>query len=227
VHVEPGWDMVFDLSESPIYKLIRVNGILTFSNLTDTHLHAKHIFIRAGQLHIGSQDYPYPRVAKITLHGKKDETAIVYDNAIEAGNKLIANVGLISMWGRPRVQKMTRLLAPAAKGATSIKVEPGLDLTAGDRIGLAPTAYAYMAADDVFVSSYDNITGIVTLNSSLLHYHWGAAVSTAADYNGVDIRGEVLILSRNIKIAGENIEAWGGQIVTSDTIEGDLTVRSG
>lgn len=219
--------MVFDLTDSPVYRLIRVNGILTFSNVTNTHLHAKHIFVRAGQLHIGSQDYPYPKVARITLHGAKDETAIVYDNAIEAGNKLIANVGLVSMWGKPRTKKMTRLFAPATKGATSITVEPGLDIVAGDRLGLAPTAYNFMAADDVFVTSYDSITGVLSLNTSLLHYHWGAAQSTASDYNGVDVRGEVVILSRNIIIAGENIEGWGGQIVTSDTIEGDLTIRSG
>ena len=59
VHIEPGWNMVFDLVDSPIYKLIRVNGILTFKNDTDHHLHCKHLFIRAGELHIGSQEYPF------------------------------------------------------------------------------------------------------------------------------------------------------------------------
>jgi hypothetical protein len=36
-----------------------------------------------------------------------------------------------------------------------------------------------------------------------------------------------MVLSRNIVIAGEDIESWGGQIVTSDTIESDLTIRNG
>lgn len=49
-----------------------------------------------------------------------------------------------------------------------------MDLVAGDRLALTATSYAYLASDDVFVSAYDNVTGIVTLNSSLLHYHWGA-----------------------------------------------------
>jgi hypothetical protein len=31
VHIEPGWNMVFDLNDtSPVYKLVRVNGNLTF-----------------------------------------------------------------------------------------------------------------------------------------------------------------------------------------------------
>jgi len=41
------------------------------------------------------------------------------------------------------------------------------------------------------------------------------------------MRGEVLLLNRNIKIAGQDIESWGAQFVTSDTIENDGTMRFG
>jgi len=58
VHIEPGWNMIFNLNPSPVYKLIRVNGNLTFENTTDTHLRCKHLFIRAGELHVGSAEYP-------------------------------------------------------------------------------------------------------------------------------------------------------------------------
>jgi len=58
VHIMPGENWVFDLPQSPIYKLVRVNGKLTFDNTTDTHLRCKHLFIRAGELHIGSEEYP-------------------------------------------------------------------------------------------------------------------------------------------------------------------------
>ena len=72
VHIEPGWTMVFNLnSSSPVYKLVRVNGKLIFDNTTDTHLKAKHIFIRAGELHVGSAEYPYLKNARITLYGEK------------------------------------------------------------------------------------------------------------------------------------------------------------
>jgi hypothetical protein len=37
------------------------------------------------------------------------------------------------------------------------------------------------------------------------------------------MRGEVLLLTRNIVIRGQDIESWGGQIVTSDTVEFDAT----
>jgi hypothetical protein len=61
----------------------------------DINFRAKHIFVRAGELIVGTKEVPYLMKAEITLFGEKDAKAIVYDNAIEAGNKLIANVGLV------------------------------------------------------------------------------------------------------------------------------------
>jgi hypothetical protein len=61
----------------------------------------------------------------------------------------------------------------------------------------------------------------------LNHYHWGAAESTAAKYNNVDMRGEVVLMTRNIKIVGEDVDTHGGQIVTSSVIEPDLSYRHG
>lgn len=51
---------------------------------------------------------------------------MVYDNAVEAGNKLIASVGNITMYGKRR-DKMTRLYTPALKDATTFTVGTGLD----------------------------------------------------------------------------------------------------
>jgi len=60
------------------------------------------------------------------------------------------------------------------------------------------------------ILSYDNITGIVTFNTPLKFYHWGQETSKALHYNGVDMRGEVIMLSRNVKVIGNNTDNWGG-----------------
>jgi len=50
------------------------------------------------------------------------------------------------------------------------------------------------------------------------HYHYGSlAVSTA--YDGLDIRAEVILLTRNVKITGDDTDGWGGQFVTGDLLE--------
>lgn len=41
------------------------------------------------------------------------------------------------------------------------------------------------------------------------------------------MRAEVLLLSSNVKIVGEDVSAWGGTIVTADTVDSDLTIRTG
>jgi len=228
VHILPGWNMIMDLEETPVYGLVRVNGKLTFKNDIDIKFRAKHIFVRAGELHIGSEETPYLKNCEITLYGLRNEKAIVYDNAIEAGNKLIANINKVRMYGQNRA-KMTRLVREAKAGDEVIYVEKDLDWKAGDRIALAPTSFDPHAVDDRFVLLYSPVTGLVQLDKPLDNYHWGQAEPTIA-YYGVDLRGEVALLSRNIKIQGEDVESWGCQIVTSDTVEvygSDIIFRKG
>lgn len=59
VHVLSGWKMILDIPETPKIKLLRVNGLLIFSDEMDVHLKAKHVFVRAGELHIGNETNPY------------------------------------------------------------------------------------------------------------------------------------------------------------------------
>lgn len=122
---------------------------------------------------------------------------------------------------------MTRLRAVAQAGDTAITVEGGLDLVPGDRIALAPTGYSYYAGEEAFIDSYDTGSGEATLTGPLTYYHYGAPASTADDYSGLDMRGEVLILTRNIRIVGQDLEGWGGQILTADVMESDGTDRFG
>jgi len=53
--------MVFDLEDSPILDTIQINGRLSFLEGAETslNLHAKHIFVRAGELIIGSAEEPF------------------------------------------------------------------------------------------------------------------------------------------------------------------------
>ena len=121
------------------------------------------------------------------------------------------------IYAEPRKWKMSRLYRPAERGQSEIWIDPGLEIYEGDRIALLPTSYEPHNSDDVFVRSYDNSSGRVVINRRLDYYHWGAAESTGPKYSGVDMRGEVILLSRNFVIDAEDIESWGGQIVTSDT----------
>ena len=82
----------------------------------------------------------------------------------------------------------------------------------------------YMSEYRTIVSNHG---GLLTLDKDLDYYHYGEGASTADEYNGIDVRGEVLLLSRNIKILGEDNDGWGGQVMVTDMFESDGTWRKG
>lgn len=96
----------------------------------------------AGELIIGSATTPFPKKATILLHGEQSSEAITYTGAVEAGNKVISNVGTIKMYGEKR-SRWSRLAASVYKDDKTIVVESGLDWKAGDEIFLAATEHRY------------------------------------------------------------------------------------
>jgi hypothetical protein len=216
------------LPETPIFDKIEINGLLKFKPDIDVHLRAKKILIRGGELQVGTKEKPYLKNGQITLHGGKDDPTIaIVDQGVEAGNKIIANLGKLTMHGKKRAFKMTRLLKEAKKGENIIHVAPGLDLVQGDRIALVATSFDHLANEDHLVKAYNSDTGALELETTLRFYHWGAPESTGDRFNGVDMRGEVLSLSRNIKIVGEDIDNHGCQLLTAEIMEPDGTMREG
>jgi G8 domain len=163
--------------------LIKVVGCLEFraDNTINQTLHAHQIFVFGGKLTIGSTLIPYTKKAIIMLYGNYDGSFITMPGATEAGNKMIANVGTIKMYGKIR-SRMSRLTAPCQKGSSSCSVEPGLDWVAGDLLGFPPTATQWTHYEMATIQSYDATTGALVLDSALKFYHFGASTSTGANY---------------------------------------------
>lgn len=125
---------------------------------------------------------------------------------VDGGNKVLGVTGLASFYGKPR-DRMARLLMSSYKGYDTIVVESGLDWAEGDEIFIACTASQHDQSEYRTIVSYAG--GEILLDEPLDFYHWGDAESTGEKY-GVDMRGEVLLLSRSIKIHGEDRDGWGG-----------------
>jgi hypothetical protein len=72
VEVLASWNLTYDLpGDSPIFKMITINGILRFEDKADRHLRAQHIYVKSGELTIGTEHTPFTSNAKITLFGEK------------------------------------------------------------------------------------------------------------------------------------------------------------
>lgn len=224
VEIPSGWNMLLDIEETPRLGTININGRLSFiQNDMDIHLQAENIFVRAGEFFIGSEEEPFQNKATITLLGGQKTDTVTLSGTVDGGNKVIAVTNSLQFYGIQRVNTK-RLLAPVYKGQTSIIVEDGHDWVVGDELYLAPTSMQSHHSDYMTIAEVSGTK--ITFTEELKYYHFGGS-DTSSMYNGVDTRGEVYLLTRNIKILGEDLDNWGGQVLATDLFEADGTWRKG
>lgn len=145
--------------------------------------------------------------------------------AVETGNKLLVNTGLMSFHGKPR-DRFSRLRRSIFKDNDQVLVETGLDWMVGDELFFATTNHQWEQSEYRTITAYDDVNGIITVDTPFEFYHFGQEDSTAADFNGLDMRGEVRLLTRNVKIVGEATnDKWGGNVLTMDRMEFDGSMR--
>lgn len=187
VEIPADLSVTLDVSP-PALRGINVMGWLTFAD-KDLSLSADWIMVH-GKFAVGSADKPYTRRAVITLTGNNQS-----ENAMGMGTKVIGVMGgTLELFGEPR-SGWTRLTATASKGDSKITLENASDWRVGDRIVLASTDYSANEAEEKTITAKSGNT--LTLDSSLKYLHFGGVTF------GVDERGEVGLLSRNITVQGD------------------------
>jgi cell migration-inducing and hyaluronan-binding protein len=219
VTIGEGMDVVLDVSP-PALNGINLNGTLSFSDDNDLELTTEWILLR-GELHIGSESDPHTRNATITLTNN-----IPGENINGMGDRGIMNVlGVLSLHG-DRVNAWTKLAETAEAGSTRIDVLDASGWRVGDEIVLASTDYNPRQAEKRHISRIRR--NRITLDEPLEYMHFGEITFD------VDERGEVGVLTRNIKVqASADAEEtyFGGHIMAMDgstmTVSGIELFRMG
>ena len=195
-------NIVLDVSP-PALRSLTVGGKLSFSDARDLELKTEWIYLAGGELDIGSEAHPHTRNAVITLTDNvKDE------NINTMGDRGIMLLrGTLSLHG-DRKNSWTKLSATAKAGASKIQVLDASGWRKGDVIVLASTDYNPRQAEERTITAVSG--NALTLDKPLAYMHFGQITF------GVDERGEVGLLTRNIKIqASEDAEKtyFGGHIM--------------
>ena len=185
VTIDKGIDVVLDVTPPALHGLT-INGKLSFADNKDVELTTEWIMLH-GELEIGTEAKPHTRNATITLTNNVPD-----ENVMEMGDRGIMLMGgTLNLHGN-RKDSWTRLTKTAAAGSTSIEVLNVGDWKKGDSIVVASTDYDPHQAERRIISS---IAGkVITLDQKLDYMHYGQVTF------GVDERGEVGMLSRNIHI---------------------------
>ncbi len=202
VEITRDMDVVLDV-DAPGLRSLTIRGSLTFSDERDISLESEWIYVPGGSLTIGTADQPYQHDATITL---TDE--VTGEDINTMGDRGIMLMGgTLNLHGN-RDHTWTQLAATAEAGASQIEVLDAGDWRLGDEIVLASTDYNPRQAERRTITAIDG--NLVTLDAPLDYMHFGEITF------GVDERGEVANLTRNIRIQASEDAAesyFGGHIM--------------
>jgi cell migration-inducing and hyaluronan-binding protein len=195
-------DVVLDVSP-PALRSLTIDGKLSFADDKDLELKTDWIYLPGGELDIGSEAHPYRHTATITLTDNVPGEDI--NTMGDRGIMLLK--GTLSLHG-DRTNTWTKLARTAKAGSARIDVLNASGWRKGDVIVLASTDYDPHQAERRTIVAVSGAT--ITLDQPLKYMHFGEITF------GVDERGEVGLLTRNIRIqASDDAEKsyFGGHIM--------------
>jgi cell migration-inducing and hyaluronan-binding protein len=195
VTIEKGKDVLLDVSP-PSLGGLQIKGKLSFSDKADIELTIESIVVH-GELEIGTEAKPHTRKATITL-----------TNNVPGNDRgiMIAG-GTLNLHG-DRTNSWTKLARTAKAGSARIEVLNASGWRKGDVIVLASTDFDFAQAEKRTIAAIAR--NVITLDQPLKYMHFGKITF------GVDERGEVGLLTRNILIqASDDAEHsyFGGHIM--------------
>ncbi|MBT2135937.1 hypothetical protein KK137_16500, partial [Croceibacterium sp. LX-88] len=199
-----GRDMAVVLDvDPPALRSLTIDGKLSFADDRDIGLETEWIYLRGGELQIGSEAQPHTRQATITL----TDTVPGEDVNTMGDRGIVLMGGTLSLHG-DRAHTWTKLAQTAAAGSRQIEVLDASGWRKGDEIVLASTDFNPRQAERRTVAAIKG--NVITLDRALDYMHFGQITY------GVDERGEVGLLTRNIRIqASDDAERsyFGGHIM--------------
>jgi hypothetical protein len=205
VTIASGKEVILDVSP-PALGGITINGTLRFADESDLELNTEWIMLH-GELEIGTEAKPFTHNATITLTDNvKDE------QLMGMGDRgIMLSGGTLNLHGN-RSNTWTKLAATAEAGSSTIEVLNANQWQVGDEIVLASTDYDPRQAERRTITAISGNS--ITLNQPLEYMHFGKITFE------VDERGEVGLLTRNIKVQASEDAAetyFGGHIMAMVT----------
>ncbi len=205
VTIASGQIVLLDVSP-PALNGLTINGKLSFSDASDLELTTEWIMV-FGELEIGTETNPFTHNATITLIDN-----VPGEQLMGMGDRgIMMSGGTLNLHGN-RTNAWTKLSATAEAGSSTIEVLDASQWQAGDEIVLASTDYNPRQAERRTIAAINDNT--ITLNQALEYMHFGEITF------GVDERGEVGLLTRNIKVQASEDAAesyFGGHIMAMVT----------
>ncbi|KAK3107032.1 hypothetical protein FSP39_005622 [Pinctada imbricata] len=228
VTIEEGTWVVADTNLPWLGTLILKGGLELDSNngARDFTLNCTYIIILGGRLVVGFPEEPFLSTANIVLRGSHSTPEYPHTTGPVIGSKVIAVFGGLDLHGIDVGRYWTTLASPASVGDTTVTLSQAVDWSTGSQVVIATTSFNITETEIRTIQSVSGDKLTLTLDRALSHRH--ISHTEQADGWTLEMKAEVGLLTRNVKVIGEAYngmeqESFGARIIVGRTSQGSTT----
>ncbi|XP_066121905.1 fibrocystin-L [Saccopteryx bilineata] len=239
VIIPEGTWVVADTDIPPLERLI-IWGVLELedkyhvaaaeSSYRKVVLNATYISLQGGRLIGGWEDNPFKGELQIVLRGNHSTLEWAFPGGPNQGSKVLGVFGELDLHGIPRSIYKTKLLETAEAGSKVLSLVDAVDWQEGEEVVITTTSYDVHQTETRSIVKILHDHKILILNDTLSYTHLAGRYQVPETGQSYTLAADVGILSRNIKILGEDYPGWfkesfGARVLVSSFTENMMTFK--
>ncbi|MEE6507574.1 hypothetical protein FKM82_026763 [Ascaphus truei] len=166
------------------------------------------VYMYGGRLIGGWEHDPFQGELHIVLRGNHLTPDMPLPDGPNQGSKVIGVFGQLDLHGLPRSVYKTKLAKTALTGSGYITVVDAVDWQVGEDIVITTTSYDAWQTETRKIINISSDGRNLTLNSSLAFNHIAETHTVPNTTINYTLAADVGLLSRNIKIIGQDYPGW-------------------
>uniref|UniRef100_A0A3B5MVU8 G8 domain-containing protein n=1 Tax=Xiphophorus couchianus TaxID=32473 RepID=A0A3B5MVU8_9TELE len=218
--------------DTPSLSRLTVSGVLEVLDSPNRTLviDAVYVSIQGGRLLAGWDGEPFQGRLEIRLRGNHDSPDWLLPGGPNQGSKVLGVFGTLDLYGRPPGVYRTKLAATAAAGSNSLVLMQPVDWKVGDQVAVSTSGYRASETEKRRIAAVSADGLVLTLNHPLDHTHMGETHSIPGSSFSYTLAADVGLLSRNIRIIGEEypammVESFGARLLVGTFSSGGVSYR--
>ncbi|ELK08600.1 Fibrocystin-L [Pteropus alecto] len=193
-------------------------------------LNATYISLQGGRLIGGWEDNPFKGELQIVLRGNHSTPEWAFPEGPNQGSKVLGVFGELDLHGIPRSIYKTKLSETAEAGSKVLSLMDAVDWQEGEEIVITTTSYDFHQTEIRSIIKVLHDHKILFLNDTLSYTHLGERYYVLETGQSYTLAADVGILTRNIKILGEEYPGWfkesfGARVLVSSFTENMMTFK--
>ncbi|KAM9385916.1 fibrocystin-L-like isoform 2-T2 [Pholidichthys leucotaenia] len=221
VVIPSGLWVVLDINPPPLNKLT-VLGVLEIPDTLNSSssrevrsvpqyrtvvVDAVYISIQGGRLIAGRNDEPFRGQLHIKLRGNHLTPDWPLPNGPNQGSKVLGVFGTLELYGQPHNVYHTKLAATANAGSNTVTLSQAVDWQVGDEVVISTSSYSMLETEKRRITAVSADSRVLTLDGSLTYTHIAHTHSVPGTSLSYTLAADVGLVSRNIKIIGQEYSA--------------------